>query len=189
MSFEQIITEYGYYAIALFACIEGEVAIITAGILACQGLLSLHLVMFAAFLGTWITEQVLFFVGRFYGPNIIKKFPKINHKAQTIFELIRKYDTLYIFSFRFIYGIRNISPLIIGTAKVSPPKYCLINFLAAALWSIIIPSIGFLFSRFAKNNIQDVHTYFVVMGIFLLLIAILPYIIYRLKHKKHKRKK
>lgn len=186
MSLEQIISTYGYYAVGIFACIEGEIAIITAGILASQGVLSLHLVMLFAFLGTWITEQILFFVGRFYGPNVLSKFPKLKPKAERIFNLIHKYDSLYIFFFRFIYGIRNISPLVIGSAKVSPKKYCILNFLAAAIWSVVIPSIGFLFSKFIKQHINDVHTYFIVLGLFLLLISILPYILYRMKHKKHK---
>lgn len=184
MAIEQIIREYGYYAVALFACIEGEIAIVTAGILACQGFLSLHLVMFSAFLGTWITEQVLFFVGKFYGPSIMRKIPRIRTKAEDIFKLIRQYDSLYIFCSRFIYGIRNISPVVIGIAGVRPFKYCTINFLAAAVWSVVVPCIGFAFSRFAKNNIDDVHAYFVSLGLFLLLIAVFPYIIYRMKNKK-----
>lgn len=184
MSFEQVISTYGYWAVALFACIEGEVAIITAGILACQGILSLKLVMLFAFLGTWITEQILFFIGRFYGPSVIARFPKLKPKVNRVFDLVRKYDNLYIFFFRFIYGIRNISPLVIGSANVSPKKYCILNFLAAAIWSVLIPTIGYAFSRFIKKNIDDVHTYFVILGLFLLVIALLPYVLY----KRHRRK-
>lgn len=184
MSIEQLISDYGYYAVAFFACIEGEVAMITAGILACQKILYLPYVMAFAFLGTFITEQVLFFLGRFYGNKIINKYSYIQEKSIKVFELIRKYDSIYIFCFRFIYGIRNVSPIIIGSAMIDPKKYFIINFLAALIWSILIPSVGFYFSSFVKNNVTDIKTYVAIMCLFVVALSVIPYVIYKFIQKK-----
>lgn len=188
MSLEQIITEYGYYAVIFFACIEGEAAVITAGVLASQGLMSIKLVCLSAFIGTWLWEQFIFFVGRFFGDRILDKYPKLHGKAQKVFELVRRYDSAYIFSFRFIYGIRNVSPLIIGCAKVSPKKYCILNCLAAMIWALIIPLIGYYFAKTVKEFFGHEEEYYIIVAIFILLVTIMPYTLYKL-HATRRRNK
>ncbi len=189
MSIEQYIAEYGYYAIVLFACVEGEAAVITAGVLASQGLLSIKLVCLSAFIGTWLWEQFVFFIGRFFGDKILAKYPSLHNKAQRVFELVRKYDSAYIFSFRFIYGIRNVSPLIIGCAKVSPKKYCLLNCLAAMIWALVIPLIGYYFARTIKEFFGHEEEYYIIVVVFILLVTILPYAIYKMHRVRNKDKK
>ncbi len=144
--FEEFIKSYGYYAVFLFACIEGEVAVLTAGFLCKKGLLSLDLVILFAFLGTLITEQCLFFVGRIYGTRLLEKYPKIFKKSKRVIEFLRKYDSIFIFGCRFVYCIRNISPIMIGMAKITPLKFSTLNIPAALVWSIIIAGAGYLFA-------------------------------------------
>jgi membrane protein DedA with SNARE-associated domain len=137
---------YGYYAVFIFACIEGEVAVLTAGFLCKQGMMSLQLVILAAFLGTLITEQCLFFVGRFYGVKLLEKHTKLKKKSDKIMEFLKKYSSLFIFGSRFVYGIRNISPMIIGTAKITPLKFSALNIPAAFIWSVIVAGAGYVFA-------------------------------------------
>lgn len=189
MSLEQLITDYGYYVIALFSCIEGEAAVITAGIIASQGLLDIRYVCISAFIGTWVTEQTLFFVGRYYGRRIINRFQILKEKSKIAFRFVRKYDWIYIFSFRFIYGIRNISPLVIGSAMVSPKKYCFFNFLAAVIWASTIPLVGYYFADFIKSRISNVEHYVIILGLFVIAVALVPYLVYKFKDIVSKRKK
>lgn len=144
--FEDFIQSYGYYAVFIFACIEGEIAILTAGFLCKTGLLSLNLVILFAFLGTFITEQIMFFVGRIYGTKMLEKRPKLLKKSQKIIEFLHKYKHGFIFISRFIYGIRNISPLIIGTARISPIVFSSLNIPAALIWSVLVTYAGYLFA-------------------------------------------
>ena len=95
MSLEQLIINYGYFAVAIFSCIEGEVAVVSAGILASQGLLDIKFVCLSAFIGTWATEQSLFFIGRYYGNRIIKRFPKLKEKFNKVIEISPNYSWAY----------------------------------------------------------------------------------------------
>lgn len=189
MSLEQLIINYGYFAVAIFSCIEGEVAVVSAGILASQGLLDIKFVCLSAFIGTWATEQSLFFIGRYYGNRIIKRFPRLKEKFNKVLKFVRKYDSIYIFSFRFIYGIRNISPLVIGTALVKPIKYCILNFLAAATWALIVPCLGYFFAETIKSKIDNISHYYAIIGAFILFITIAPYTIYKIHQVRSKNKK
>ena len=115
----------------MFACIEGEVALLTAGFLCQKGLMSLKLVILTAFLGTMFTEQCLYFVGRVYGSKLLEKYPKIAKKSEKVLEFLRKYNSAFIFGSRFVYGIRNISPMVIGIAGIPPLKFSTLNIPAA----------------------------------------------------------
>jgi len=173
--FEDFIRNYGYYAVFLFACIEGEVAVLTAGFLCRQGLLSLDLVILFAFLGTLITEQCLFFVGRTYGIRLLQKYPRIFKKSKRVIEFLRKYDSAFIFGSRFVYGIRNISPIMIGVAKIPPLKFSTLNVPAALVWSVTVAGAGYLFADTlccAKGHMQILQLFALIflsfgLGLFL----------------------
>ncbi|MDR2268218.1 MAG: DedA family protein [Holosporaceae bacterium] len=155
--FESFIESYGYYAVFLFACVEGELAVLTAGFLCQRGLMALHFVMLAAFLGTLITEQCMFFVGRRYGIKLLKKYPILSAKSDKVIGFLRKYDASFIFGSRFIYGIRNISPLAIGMAEIAPLRFSSLNVPAAMIWSVTVAGAGYVFADFlesVKNNLQ-----------------------------------
>ena len=184
--FESFIQDFGYYAVFLFACIEGEIAVLTAGFLCRQGLMSLQGVIFAAFLGTMITEQILYFVGRIYGIKLIEKHPKLKEKSQKVLEFLRKYDSLFIFGCRFVYGIRNISPIMIGAADIPPLKYSALNIPAAFVWAVIVAGAGYAFANVvekAKDNLQ-----YVQYAALVVLLSALFYFIFK-KNQKRKRKK
>lgn len=180
--FESFIQSYGYYAVFLFACIEGEVAVLTAGVFCQQGLMSLQWVIFVAFLGTMLTEQALYFVGRIYGMQLIDRYPSLKEKSQRVIEFLRKYDSAFIFGCRFVYGIRNVSPIMIGVADIPPLKYSALNIPAAFIWAVIVAGAGYVFADViekAKDNLQ-----YVQYGALALLVGALVYFIYRKNQKK-----
>jgi membrane protein DedA with SNARE-associated domain len=175
--FESFIQTYGYYAVFVFACIEGEIAVLTAGFLCRQEMLSLKLVMLFAFLGTLITEQCLFFVGRIYGLKFLERHPTVFKRADAALEFLKKYDAAFIFGSRFIYGIRNISPIIIGTAKIPPLKFSALNVPAAFIWSVVVAGAGYLFAdvlESAKENLK-----YVQIGALAILCAALAFFFYK----------
>ncbi len=158
-----------------------------AGVLCRQGLMSLQWVIFVAFLGTMMTEQVLYFVGRIYGMELINRYPKLKEKSQRVIEFLRKYDSAFIFGCRFVYGIRNVSPIMIGAANIPPLKYSALNIPAAFIWAVIVAGAGYAFADVmekAKNNLQ-----YVQYGALALLIVALVYFIYRKNQKRRRRKK
>lgn len=183
-SVSDIISTYGYYAVFLFACIEGEVALITAGFLAKHGYLSIQNVILVAFLGTVIFEQFVYLIGRKYGRILLKKFPQHERRAKRAMAFLRKYNTAFIFGYRFIYGIRNISPVIIGMARVPQVKYAILNVIASIVWATAIAGIGYLFAGAIESASGGVQIFQkVLLGVF--IFAPMAYF-YIKNHKKQK---
>jgi membrane protein DedA with SNARE-associated domain len=185
--FENFIQSYGYYAVFLFACIEGEIAVLTAGFLCHRGMMSLDFVILFAFLGTLITEQCLFFVGRIYGIRLLKKYPKIFDKSQKVIDFLRKYNASFIFGSRFIYGIRNISPIVIGVANIHPIKFSSLNVPAALIWSVLVAGAGYVFAETLESAKE--HMQLIQIAVLVLLIIAVTLFVFKYNKGKGKNRR
>jgi len=152
-----------YVILFLGSLVEGESIVLTASFLAYTGFLSLPKVMTIAFIATLCADQLLFYVGRFYGPGLLERYPKLKMKSKRVFELLHKYNTPFILGFRFVYGIRTVSPLIIGTAGISIQRFTKLNLLAAVIWTVVSCLggyfLGYLFADVIEDAIHNVGHY------------------------------
>lgn len=194
---ESILTEYGPmigYIVVLFGSfVEGETVVLTAGFLAYKGYLSLPVIMVIAFAGSLLADQLLFYIGRFYGPNLIERKPKIKEKSERVFRLLHKYNIGFILSFRFIYGIRVASPLIIGASGISIKRFTILNFIAAVIWSVISCTAGYLLGYFFADDVEYIlekivkyqKTAAIIAAIVIAAAAVIFYCVRRWKNKKN----
>jgi membrane protein DedA with SNARE-associated domain len=170
---EAFISTWGYWAVFLGSLIEGESVILTAGVLASQGYLSLTKIILVSFVGSLLADQTLFFVGHFWGKRLLARFPSLEVPAQRAFKLLHQYNTLYILTFRFIYGIRIISPVIIGTAGVAFGRFAILNVIAAAVWAVLSCSCGYLFGDFIMHQLTPLQRFFALGFIGLIFFGLL----------------
>src|ERR1039457_5338159 len=104
---QELVSRWGYLAIALATFIEGEVVLIWAGALAHQGLLSLPLVALAAAMGSLAWGQTWFYVGKLLGRTFIDRRPKWRARIATAEPWIKRYGGWSVVAFRFIAGMRS----------------------------------------------------------------------------------
>lgn len=113
---------------------------------------------------------------------LIDRHPKLKEKSQRVIEFLRKYDSVFIFGCRFVYGIRNVSPVMIGVANIPPLKYSALNIPAAFVWAVAVAGAGYAFANVvekAKDNLQ-----YVQYGALVLLIGALFYFIFKKNQKR-----
>ena len=159
---EAFISKWGYLAVFLGSLIEGESVILTAGFLASQGYLALYKIILVSFVGTVFADQALFFLGHWSGDWILNRFPSTQKPAARAFRLLHKYNTLYILTFRFIYGIRIISPVIIGAAGISFLRFAVLNVIAAAIWASLSCSAGYVFGEMLMTHFTPIQRFFIL---------------------------
>lgn len=147
---DSFIQDWGYIALFLGSLIEGESIVLTVSSMCYFGKFSLPKVMMITFLGTLLADQILFYIGRFLGPKIFKTFPYLKEKSKKAFFLLNKYQIPFILSFRFIYGIRIISPIVVGISNVSSLKYSVLNLIAAFIWTILSCGLGYFIGAFGN---------------------------------------
>ncbi|MDR3326151.1 MAG: DedA family protein [Rhodospirillaceae bacterium] len=126
-----------YILILVWTFLEGETIVLVIGTLISSSAVHLNiwLLILFAILGSFGGDQTWFYIGRSYGMSILKRWPSIKRKVGFVLKLLRRQETFFILSFRFIYGLRNISPFIIGMTGVSRTKFVALNFIASIVWA------------------------------------------------------
>jgi membrane protein DedA with SNARE-associated domain len=174
MDLQQIISDYGYLALFILTFLEGETVLVIAGFLAFQGKLELPLVIITAFLGTFAGDQTFFYLGRFKGIAFLEKRPLWHSKTDKVFDMLSRHQIKVVLGFRFLYGIRNVTPFVIGASRMNPLKFFGLNFLGALVWAAAVGYLGFQFGHLAEammGRIQKYEMYIlgfiVAVGLFL----------------------
>ena len=186
---ETVLTNYSYLLyplILLWTFIEGETVVLIAGAIASEGRynLTVEYLALAALLGSFAGDQLYFYIGRRYGTPLLSRWPTLGKKIDWAFHLVQTHPTLFILSFRFIYGIRNIAPFVIGIAGVGRLRYFVLNLIAAAIWAHSFAWGGYLLGRALESWLGD-HKW-TILGVFvavLLTVAGLGYMNQKRKMK------
>ena len=172
---EAYIARYGLLAIFLGAGVEGEAVVVTGGVFAQRGLVPLVGAMIAATIGSTIVDQLWFWAGRRFRNHLWVQRITQKPAFARAHGWLERYPTAFILSFRFIYGMRTISPIAIGLSQIPARRFVPLNMLAAAIWAPTFTLIGFwlghaaapLIDRIARVGLDVV----VALAVLALLIA------------------
>jgi membrane protein DedA with SNARE-associated domain len=160
---ENLIKTYGYWAMLIGTFLEGETILIIGGFVAYLGYLKLSLVMVIAFLGSFSGDQLYFFIGRLKGPSLLAKYPKLDSRVDKINRAIERYHDLIMLGFRFIYGMRIMTPFVMGlNPKIRTGRFVFLNAIGAVIWSVAISTGGYLFGTAIEVLMKDIRKYEVV---------------------------
>ena len=162
---ESLIVRWGYLAIAFGIFLEGESVLILGGALAHRGLLSLPMVMLTAFLSAFAGDQFWFQMGRRFGRPLLVRNPKWLSRITTAQARLQRYGDAFVFGFRFIYGIRTVTPVLLGLSDYPGVRFACLNMAGVALWSVAISWAGWaLGAAFERVMERAVHVQKMVGG-------------------------
>ncbi len=127
---------YAYLAAGLWAFFEGETFVIAAAALgAATGVVDPLLLMACVWIGSYLGDQTWFYLGRRYGPAALRRIPAAEARMETARGLLERHGTLFVLSFRFLYGVRNVAAAACGLAGMNWGRFAVLNFVAAGLWA------------------------------------------------------
>jgi membrane protein DedA with SNARE-associated domain len=175
MDIVETIREYGdwfYVVTFVWTFLEGETFVLFAGLAARQDILRLDLLIIVAWLGSFCGDQVYFWIGRRWGHSLLRRFPRWAPGVHAALDLLRRYNTWFILSFRFIYGVRNFSSFAMGTSGLSWPRFLILNFIAAGVWAVTFAGVGYLVGATFEHLLGDLALVFglVMLTIFAVVI-------------------
>jgi membrane protein DedA with SNARE-associated domain len=172
---ECLVRTYGYWALLAGTFLEGETILIIGGLLAKLGLLKLSTVMVIAFIGSFSGDQLYFYIGRFKGRELLKKHHKWEKRVDKIHKILERYHDLIMLGFRFVYGMRIMTPFVLGMSKqIKAIRFSILNAMGAVLWSVAISAGGYFFGYALEGFIKDVKKYEIhaVLAIFVIGAAL-----------------
>lgn len=176
-SLMQLIQDYGYLIILIWTFIEGETVVIVAGFAAQLGYLELSWVMVTAIVGSFCGDQLWYYLGRHWGPRIIARRLSWQANVEKVYKHLHRHKNFLILTFRFYYGLRNVTPFVVGSAQISRARFFVLNLIGAIVWGIAFASFGFFSGEAMDLILEDVRHYEVYAVVALLVIAFLIWMI------------
>lgn len=188
--FQQILKEYlelhGYWVLFIGTFLEGEAILLMAGFLAFQGYMDIVGVILTSWAGSFLGDQTYFYLGRYKGRGLLKRFHSIARKFREALKLIEKYGNFVAFISRYTYGFRIVLPIILGMTNLAPRTFLWINLVSALSWAVVFSLGGFLFGKSAALLMNDVGKYehYIILALFgfiMLAWSIHMYHVWKLK--------
>lgn len=190
MDINQLIADYGnffYLIVFVWTFLEGETVVLFAGFAAAQHLLDPSLLLLASWIGSFLGDQCYFWLGRRYGVRVLRRFPSWQVGVDKALSWLERFDTWFILSFRFIYGVRNFSSFALGLSTVRWQRFLVLNLIAALLWAASFVGIGYFIGHAFRAALDLAQWLGVVMlGVFI-AVGVGGWLLHRRHRRRHTR--
>jgi membrane protein DedA with SNARE-associated domain len=147
--------------------------------------LELPWVIATAIVGSFSGDQFYYYLGRHWGPKIIANRLTWQASAERVYKHLHKHQYWLILTFRFYYGLRNITPFAVGSAQIPRLRFFVLNLIGAIVWAIVFAGGGYLLGQTFMLFVDDYHRYVLYVLGTLLVGAIVLWIFtfFRLRRK------
>ena len=174
--FTHLIASYGYVGVFTMVALEsfalpfpGETVLITAAVYAGKThQLRIGILVLSAVLGVMAGGAAGFFLGRFGGYRLLRRYHGILHldepKLRLGQYLFQRYGAAVVFFGRFVALLRALAALLAGMNRMEVARFVLFHALGAVAWSCLFGFGGYLLG----NRIEELSE---VAGIAAALIA------------------
>jgi membrane protein DedA with SNARE-associated domain len=173
---------------------EGETFVLIAGFLASQkhpetlvALLDWRWLFLAAWIGSFTGDQCYFWLGRHFGPRLLRRMPRWRGPVDDALVWLKRYNIGFILSFRFIYGVRNFASFAMGVSGLDWRRFLVLNFMAAGMWAASFVGIGMLLGTMFKEfvGIETVARHFtlIVLGVLVFMFGTV-FLVHRLQRRR-----
>ncbi|HYE00897.1 MAG TPA: DedA family protein [Alphaproteobacteria bacterium] len=172
-----LIETYGswFYLITfVWTFLEGETFVLFAAMAAQRGVLDPFILCGVAWIGSFCGDQLYFYIGRRYGDRMMSRSPKMRAGMSIALAWLKRYDTAFILTYRFLYGVRSFSSFAMGISDLSWGRFLVLNFLSAGIWAVTFVAVGYFFGQAVHHVVEDAGRAltFGIVGLVALVIAI-----------------
>lgn len=153
--------------------LPGDSLLLTAGLLAQQGKLSLAGVVLVVALGAVLGDSAGYFIGRKFGPGVFNRQdsrlfrPEYVERTQAFFE---RHGGLALILARFVPVVRTVAPTLAGVGRLPYVRFLTYNVVGGVLWAITVPLLGYWLGGLIPN--LDRYILLVVGGA--VLLSLIP---------------
>jgi membrane protein DedA with SNARE-associated domain len=160
-----------YVGLALVSFITEELAPITGGIAAHRGDLDLLDVALSVCLGSWLAGIGLYYVGRWRGVWLRRRYPKFGRPFTRALLVVRRRPWRASLAVRYAYGLRVTLPLACGAAHVPVWEFLIGSGISALTWASLFTVLGWVFGRSAEIVMMHVRRYETLLALALTGLA------------------
>lgn len=181
---ESLLIHYGYPILIIGTFLEGETVMVLAGVAAQMGYLSLDWVIVCGFSGTVLGDQIYFSLGRRHGKAFLARRPAWQQRSDRVFAILERHQNLLIVGFRFLYGIRTITPFTIGMSQVSYLRFTMLNLIGAGVWAVGIGLAGYYFGHAVEAVLGNIKQYEIEVMSVIIIGGALVWLLYYYRRRR-----
>ena len=111
------------------------------------------------------------------------RWPSWHERADKAMVLLEKRRVLVILGFRFVYGIRSVTPFVLGMSRVPIAEFMLLNAISAVVWACLFGALGYLFGTSLELVLGDIRNYELVILYAILFLGVLLWIMKMVRRK------
>ena len=163
---------------------EGESFVLAGGALSQRGLFPAWQVALAAFGGSVAMDQICLAIGRWCRDWRWVAAMRGKRAVQAALGFVERHPNAYIFGFRYLYGLRIVSPLAIGLTRIGWARFMAINTVSAAIWAAAFTWIGVLAGNAVEKLFGRVQSALVLLLIVLVLAGVSGTIVHHIVAKR-----
>ena len=139
---------------AILPVVPSETSVITAGVLAASGRLSLPLVVVSAAVGAAAGDNLAYLIGRRFGDPVTRRFFSSEKSRQRLDWAQRQLNVRggqLILVGRFIPGGRTVVTLTAGLLRYPWRRFVVLDAVAALIWALYAAALGYFGGRAFEN--------------------------------------
>ncbi|WP_135505817.1 DedA family protein [Roseovarius aestuariivivens] len=154
---ENIVESYGTLAVFVGTTLEGEAVAIAGGVMAHREHLSFWPVALAAAAGGYLSDVIIYGLGRRYKDSSRVQSVLEHHKVAGIVAKLSLNLVLFALIFRFIPGMRTAGPVALATLGMPPLNYCFLTGAAALVWGVTGVMLGYFMGHTIEVIFGELH--------------------------------
>jgi len=167
----QLLLQYGVYAVLILVMIEGDITLLIAGVLAHSGFFgdySFAQVLLWGTIGGCVSDNLAYFAGRAFCEGV-RELRFYRAAKPRLERLTNKFGPLSIFLSKYIYGLRWAACVFYGVGRMPYLRFLLLSFASCFMWVFVLSGAGYFFSGAVMGLIGD----FQRLGKVLLVIVVI----------------
>lgn len=132
----------------------GDTLLLTAGVFAGQGKLSLAAILVLASLAAIAGDNVGYHIGRRYGRRLFSKPDSVVFRQQYVHQaevFYQKYGSKTMLFAHFVPVVRTFAPPVAGVARMQYSKFFVFDAIGDTAWAVIVTLIGYWFGTRIPN--------------------------------------
>jgi membrane-associated protein len=180
-----LIETFGYVGLFLIVFAEsglffgfflpGDSLLLTAGLFAYKGLLSIWVLLPMLFVAAVLGDNVGYWFGRKAGPPLFQREESLFFRPKNLLAAKKFYDQhggKTIVLARFMPFIRTFAPIVAGAVEMDYKRFMMFNLVGGLVWAIGVTLAGYFLGSIFPPEVLD--RYFVVIVLVVIVLSVAP---------------
>jgi membrane protein DedA with SNARE-associated domain len=139
--------------------VPGETALVTAGVLASQGHLTIEWVIVVAAAGAIIGDNIGYWIGRTGGRRLAEKLPWLARFLPPAERFFERHGGKAVFFARFLAGLRVTGAWMAGISRMHWATFLAWNAAGGIVWATAVGLVAYFFGKVAADAISQYGLY------------------------------